>query len=150
MPVSSWGPPTWNFFHVLAEKVKEETFDECKHNLFQFIQRICRNLPCPTCASHATSLLKKVNFSAIKGKQDLKNVLFMMHNAVNRQKSKPVFEHHQLTFYSNKKFIPSYNHFIASFRTRGNMTLLADTLHRQFLVAELKTWISKNIRYFPE
>lgn len=148
MPTSSWGPPTWNFLHTMAEKAKEETFPASKNNIFQFLMRICKNLPCPICSAHATSLMKRINLAAIKTPEDLKKVLFMMHNAVNRKKGKPLFEYSQIKRYSSNNLIAAYNSFIAVYKTRGNMALMTDSLHRQLLVKDLKQWIQKNIGYF--
>ena len=30
----TWGPPTWYLFHTLAEKIKDEHFNEMKRNNF--------------------------------------------------------------------------------------------------------------------
>jgi hypothetical protein len=148
MPTSTWGPPTWVFLHTLVEKLKDETFQESKHIVFQFISRICKNLPCPTCSAHAMLLLKRVHFPNVKTKEDFKHVLFIMHNAVNRQKGKALFEYSNLKMYANKQLIPTYNAFISVFKTRGNMTLLPDSMQRQILISDLKQWIQKNLKYF--
>ena len=73
----------------------------------------------------------------------------MMHNAVNRQKNKPIFEYSKLdNLYSSKNFISCYNSFINVFQTRGNMALLTDSLHRKLLTSQLKVWIQSNISKF--
>ena len=146
---STWGPPTWTFLHTLAEKVKEGSYNEIRNNLILFIIRICKNLPCPYCSQHATQILSRANFGNIKTKQDLKNVLYMMHNAVNRSKNKPIFEHSNLdSVYAKKNLIATYNSFINVFQTRGNMALLTDSLHRRLLTSDLKVWVQANISKF--
>ena len=149
MSLSTWGPPTWIFLHTLAEKVKDNSYHEIKNSLILFIIRICKNLPCPTCATHATQILSRANFSNIKTKNDLKNVLYMMHNAVNRQKNKPIFEYANLeNCYSNRNLLNCYNNFISVYQTRGNMSLLTDSLHRKLLTSQLKVWMQSNINKF--
>jgi hypothetical protein len=58
-----WGEPIWNLFHVLAEKVKEETFANIREELLNIIYTICANLPCPDCANHATTYMNNINYS---------------------------------------------------------------------------------------
>ena len=48
-----WGPTTWTFFHVLAEKINEEFFLKNKNEVLQIIVTISNNLPCPLCSQHA-------------------------------------------------------------------------------------------------
>ena len=81
-----WGKPTWYFLHTLAEKVKTENFDKIKNQLLNIIYSICCNLPCPTCATHAQAYLNKINFKNITSKDQLKNILYVFHNSLNKQK----------------------------------------------------------------
>lgn len=149
MPISTWGPPVWKFFHTLAEKVKDSEFDNIKLTLFMFIKQICKSLPCPTCSAHATDILQKINFESVKTKQDFKNVLFLFHNTVNKTKQKPLFNYTLLdSTYSDSDLIESYNNFISVYQTRGNFRLLAESFQRNLLINKLKSWIQQNIHYF--
>lgn len=84
-----WGNITWLLFHTLAEKIKEEYFDESISILFKSIKSICFNLPCPYCAQHAREELAKVNSSLITNKQRFKEFLFAFHNKVNENVNYP-------------------------------------------------------------
>jgi hypothetical protein len=148
-PPEVWGPPIWTFLHALAEKVNENRYIEIAPQLFFFIRKICRYLPCPDCSQHASQFFSRVNFASLKTKDDFKNILFMLHNAVNRRKFKPYFPHASLTeAYSNKKIVPVYNDFIRVFHTRGNMRLLAESFQRNMIVRDLKKWLTTNIAAF--
>ena len=81
-----WGEPTWFLFHTLAEKIKEEEFLNLRFELLGYIKKICGNLPCPTCAQHATKYLNGVNFNTIQTKKDLQFMLFSFHNDINKKK----------------------------------------------------------------
>jgi hypothetical protein len=150
MPISTWGPPTWIFLHTFAEKIKDDAeFRLVKQDIWNFIVQICKNLPCPTCSAHSSNILKKVNVEMIKSKQDLKNVLFLFHNAVNQSKGKPAFQLSDLDeSYKSNKLIETYNNFINIFQTKGNMSLLTDSFQRKILVAKLKSWIQTNYKFF--
>jgi hypothetical protein len=143
MSQSIWGPPTWTLFHTLIEKVTDE---KIVVPLFQYIVRICYNLPCPDCAGHAKAFFSKINHSSIKTKTDLRNLMYIFHNMVNKRKNKPLFHVDRLADYKTKNTIQVYNQFIQVYQTRGNIKLLADSLQRQMLVKEFKIWVIANIK----
>lgn len=145
-----WGEPTWFLFHTLAEKVKEENFAQIRSELFDVIKTICMNLPCPDCAGHATKYMKGVDFSTIKTKQDLKDMLFSFHNTVNKRKGYEQFAYEELgAKYSaavTKNII--YN-FMTYFQDKHfSIRMIADDFHRGRLVSKLKIWFNDNIKYF--
>ena len=146
--VSRWGPPTWNFFHTLAEKINEDKFSTVFPQVVSVLKQICRNLPCPDCANHATQFLEKVNFANIKTKSDFKNIMYFFHNTVNRRKHKTPFDMKNLDLYSKNNIITAYNNFIAVYHTSGNMKLLADSFQRKIIVNQLKKWMMANIQFF--
>ena len=145
---SRWGPPTWNFFHTLAEKINEEKFPIIFPQVVLILRQICKNLPCPDCANHATQFLEKVNFANIKTKSDFKNIMYIFHNMVNRRKRRPSYDIKNLEVYSKNNIISAYNNFIAVYHTNGNLKLLADSFQRKIIVNELKKWMTMNVRYF--
>ena len=146
--VSRWGPPTWNFFHTLAEKINEDKFSTVFPQVVSVLKQICRNLPCPDCANHATQFLEKVNFANIKTKSDFKNIMYFFHNTVNRRKRKTPFDMKNLELYGKNNIITAYNNFIAVYHTSGNMKLLADSFQRKIIVNQLKKWMMANIQFF--
>ena len=52
-----WGPPTWTLFHVMSEKVNEKAYPLLCDKMLTMIKLICKNLPCPYCATDATNYL---------------------------------------------------------------------------------------------
>ena len=63
-----WGPPTWTLFHVMAEKVNEQAYPLLRDKMLTMIKMICKNLPCPYCATDATMFLNKINLADLKTK----------------------------------------------------------------------------------
>ena len=145
---SQWGPPIWYFFHVLVENVKEESFAIIGPQILNQIIQICYNLPCPECAQHAKIFWTRSKLGTIKTKGDLKNVLYIFHNSVNRRNNKPLFHYDRLEIYKKTNLIKSFNIFIANFNTNGNMTLLTESFHRRRLVSSLRKWLIYNISHF--
>jgi len=146
---SRWGPPTWNLFHTIIEKVKDEEFLNIKNTLFHFIRRICSILPCPDCSAHATLFLSKVNPDGIKTREDFRNMLAFFHNVVNRRRHTPMINITSiLETYKTNNLIVVYNTFIKEFNTRGNIKLMSDSMQRRFVVSDFRKWIMTNITKF--
>jgi len=149
MSIAKWGPPIWSFLHTFVEKIKDEaSFQVIKNELMHLIVKICKNLPCPVCSQHSAEWLSRVQFSNIKSQTDLKNLLFMFHNFVNKSKNKPLLQIDCLEKYQNNNFIDTYNQFISTYHTKGNFSLLSESFQRKLLISDLKFWIRKNIKYF--
>jgi hypothetical protein len=145
-----WGEPTWFLFHTLAEKVKEEYFHTIRYELLNTIVIICKNLPCPDCANHATEYMKKVDFNSIKTKQDLKLMLFQFHNVVNQKKQFPLFPIDELdTKYSNANLVNIIQLFMFHFQDKHHsIRMIANDLYRSRIAEQLKIWFNNNICYF--
>ena len=70
MSPAQWGPPTWILLHAIAEKINESFFPDISVQLFQIISQICKNLPCPECAAHATQFLNSVKMTPMNGTKE--------------------------------------------------------------------------------
>ena len=149
MSPNYWGPPTWKLLHTLAAKVKEDKYPLISQQLYNYIVQICHNLPCPECSSHAKLFLSKINSQNLKTKSDLKNMLYVFHNAVSTRKGSQLFKYEQLdSNYENVNIIIAFNEFSKNFNTNGNMKFISDNFHRQQLLMVFKKWIMQNISCF--
>jgi hypothetical protein len=148
MAQSLWGPPVWTLFHTLIEKIKEEHYPFLGPQLFHFIKRISSVLPCPECSQHAIQFLSKVNIDLLKTKNDLRNLIYIFHNVVNKKNGKELFYVEKLCVYKEKNIIAVYNHFVRVYNTKGNMNLMADAFQRQLLLKDFKRWLMSNISKF--
>lgn len=145
-----WGEPTWFLFHTLAEKVKDEQFQSIRYDLLNTIVTICKNLPCPDCANHASEYMKKVDFNSIRTKQDLKLMLFQFHNVVNQKKQYPMFSINELeSKYSNANLVNIIQIFMFHFQDKSHsIRMIANDLYRSRIADQLKVWFNNNIHYF--
>ena len=150
MSPSTWGPSTWMFMHTLVAKIKESSFPAVGQNLIRILIQICNNLPCPECAQHAKHFWVKVKTENISSKTDLINLLFVFHNMVNKRKQYPAFKYDNLAYYDSKNVIDTYNSFSRNFNTRGNMSLISESFHRNMMLSALRTWMMKNITHFDK
>ena len=145
-----WGAPIWYFFHTLAEKVKENEFLSIRNDLLNNIILICKNLPCPNCAAHATEYMSKINFNVINSKDDLKTLLLDFHNIVNKRKGYQIFTRKELDEkYSKAITINIFNSFLIVFQDKHkSIRMIADDMYRQRLSIILKDWITNNYNKF--
>ena len=60
MSPSKWGPPIWTLFHTLAEQITDEGYNVIGKQLYSYILKICKYLPCPDCSNHATIFFEKL------------------------------------------------------------------------------------------
>lgn len=146
-PPEVWGPPVWTLFHTLSAQLEN---DDLIYQLFMYIQRVCKFLPCPECSQDATTFLQKVKLNEIKTADDLSKTLYLFHNHVNRKKHKPLFNYSELVKYKSYNLIRVFQSFTRVYNTRGNMRLIADEFQRNMVIAEFKQWIGTNISSFKQ
>jgi hypothetical protein len=148
MNINIWGPACWNLFHTLAEKIKDDHFIFIGNQLYNQIVMICYNLPCSDCSQHAKMFLSKVDPLKIKTKNDLKNLLFVMHNAVNNRKQKQLHRYENLETYKNNNLINVFNAFSITYNTNGNLQLITENFHRVRCLQAFTKWLKQNINHF--
>ncbi len=56
-----WGRSTWQLFHSMGEKINPYFYTSNRYLILDMIKQICKNLPCPDCAKHATSFMNNVH-----------------------------------------------------------------------------------------
>ena len=88
MSKQAWGNATWFMMHTLAQKLRPEYASAVPSLLLQF-ENVCRNLPCPDCAEHASRMFATANIAAVVDKDSLMRFLYELHDAVNRRLGKP-------------------------------------------------------------
>ena len=85
---SFWGKATWYFFHVIASRINDNYYRTNCEYIWGFIKKICFNLPCPHCKTHATNYVKNINISQVNTRGKLERFLFDFHNSVNSSTGK--------------------------------------------------------------
>ena len=83
--ITIWGPYTWAFLHIMAEKIKDEHFNKCKNDIINIIIALFSHLPCDYCAEHAHNVISYINERNIVSKDKLKMFLFNFHNEVSKR-----------------------------------------------------------------
>jgi uncharacterized protein YvpB len=144
-----WGPAIWTLFHTLIEKINEDEYKIIGIELYNFISQICNFLPCPECAKHASRFLSSVKLESVKTKEGLRKIIYILHNAVNLQKQKKLYNYDDLEIYKTKNIIVVYNNFIKCFKSStGNMKLINDGFQRQMIAKNFRKWFLKNFKSF--
>ena len=147
MSINKWGPAVWLLFHTIVEKINDPDNTRVCRELFHQIKNICKYLPCPDCASHATANLANVNISRINSKTDLKNILFIFHNSVNARKNKPPFSLDQLDKYKTANLSMVLYNFKMNYNSARNMKLMNDTFQRKIVINKFNAWLELNKNY---
>lgn len=147
-PPEIWGPPIWTFFHVMAEKIIDEKFNEVSPQIFMWMKRICHFLPCPECSMHASSFLGKIKPSDIDTKQKFIGMVYLFHNTVNVRKRKPLFNFANMNKYKNVNIIEAFKGFLKVYNTKGNMKLLTESFQRDIILRDIHKWMRFNLHFF--
>lgn len=139
-----WGRPTWRFFHVIAHKIKPEYFNQVRKGMLDTIYSICCTLPCPVCSEHAKQYLNAINFNAIQSKEDLKDMLFNFHNAVNVRKNYAPFSREELdATYDQFNTIAVAREFMFYYKDRHrSIKLVADDMMRTKIAGNVQNWFN--------
>jgi hypothetical protein len=150
VPKILWGPAIWSFLHCLAEKVKDSSYDLLKKDIFFHIESICKNLPCPTCSSHASQYLQKVDFTKLRTKEDLKLMLYNFHNVVNKRLGKPEYKIIDMHMkYPQLNFYDEINMFFKFFENKHKtVNMLSNDIYTMRISKNIKHWLSENIYHF--
>jgi hypothetical protein len=145
-----WGEPTWFFMHTMAQKIKPEYFQQIRQGFLSQINNICRNLPCPDCAAHASQYLDKSNFNRIQTKDELILFLYDFHNSVNVRKGIPTFPKEELyDKYSKANTMNIINYFLFHFADKSkSIRMISNDMYRMRIINLLKEWLNGNIQYF--
>lgn len=145
-----WGKPIWTFFHVMAQKMKDEHFHILIPGFMQMIVSICSILPCPICSKHAIEYINSTNINNIRSKTDLIDFFHRFHNAVNQRKGYAFFPRENVVAtYENLSTYLVIREFMFHFEDRHRSAkLMAEDFLRRRVVPQVKTWINTNIQYF--
>lgn len=149
MSPAHWGPPTWLLLHSLVEQIHESHFPEISLQLFNLISQICKNLPCPECATHATEFMNSVKMNTIQTKENFRMMLLYFHNKVNIRKKKPTFEASGLDKYATVNLPIAFSMFVSEYTKKPpNFKLMADVSVRKRIVQTTSTWLNQNQSIF--
>lgn len=139
-----WGPSIWNLFHCMSFDLKSENYDDIQ-NAINIIVTICYNLPCPICSEHAKKNLSKYNLKYINTVSKFRHFVFSLHNRVNQDLNKPLFDINDLNQkYENKNINIVLNNFFVTFRTIRTSGLTLYSFHRDELLKNVKNYFIKN------
>jgi hypothetical protein len=146
MSKEKWSIPTWMFFHGLAEKIDNDYYKTHNKEVFDIVNIICQNLPCPYCRVNATKYLKKIHINTLKTKEDLKMFFFDFHNHVNKKLGKKIFAKSILNKYKNINIFHAYKWFDQKFY--GNYIIQHDfnKWRRNIVKEKVKHFFGSNWR----
>ena len=140
-----WGPIIWTFIHSLIAKLRnEKKADE----LLMIIKQILSNLPCPSCAAHATAYFAKMSVGNMS-KKKLKDVLYVFHNSINVKKKVVPFHYKDMSRYDSINLNIAFNQFRRAFQpSTGNMNMIMESFQRKMALQKITKWFMDNRSHF--
>lgn len=149
-PKLLWGPAIWYLFHTMAEKVKESSFKIIKNDLIANVKTICSNLPCPTCSTHATQYINKIDMNKIQTKEDFKYMFYIFHNSVNKRLGKPEFSLNELNEkYPKGNICEIITLFFKYFEDKHkSINMISNDMYTMRISKILRSWFTNNINHF--
>ena len=112
---AAWSIPTWFFLHGFAEKINETYYNNNYGKCFNIIRRICNNIPCEICRTHASYKMKLTKDHMINTKEKLINFLFDFHNEVSQRVGNTMFDKTILIKYKTYNIRKGYDYFVKSY-----------------------------------
>jgi len=149
--MQKWGPITWNLFHTMAEKIKDEHFDRHFPQLWKHFTKICHSLPCPQCSEHATIYIKQFRETQIKNKDLFQKFIHQFHNHANNNTNKPLYKIEILDIYKNNNLSQVFNDFIIEWNyqmNQKNINLIAHNFIRKKTIKDFHLWFYSNLDIF--
>ena len=135
-----WGPPTWYFFHTLAEKIRPEFYTKHRDVIISFIHNTCIHLPCGFCSQHAKTYIRTLNYKSAPTKEHLKRFLFNFHNNINKITHKPPFSNYDR--YKKGDLSKIYEYFRYWYCQSSSLSKrFADTRKRKLLVKQIGDYL---------
>ena len=92
-----WGPPLWNFLHILSFSYPENPTLEEQQDMRNFFLSLHKVLCCKPCKFSFGEKLNRTEFNdALESRKNLKEWLLKIHNEVNKSNNKPMYTMKQL------------------------------------------------------
>ena len=114
-----WSRPTWKLFHILTANIIEEKFDDTfKNDCITLFTKICNNIPCMMCRTHASEKMTKINRDEITSARELELFFYKFHNEVNEITNTKIFPENKLVKYKSKsvkKIIKEFKHVLENY-----------------------------------
>ncbi len=150
MKKSEWGPLYWKTLHCMAIHIKNHLFSIEKQQIWNNINKILINLPCPYCKQHAMGMIKKVSYSNIKCKNDLIKLLYNMHEEVNKRlKKKGITYQEHIEYYKNMNVKEVFIEFLKSNLTDKVVPkLMMFSLQKKMFMNDFNMYLGENLHKY--
>lgn len=145
-----WGPPTWILLHSIVEQIKNPDFNNYKLNILNIIKNICVHVPCQISSQTSRFFLNNLNIDSLQNLHDIKVMLYLFHNFVNKNNKKAIFN------FSDTKKYKDVNLSLAFglFRTLhlNNLYLKNSANHNKMvtIINDVNNFILENIVYYDK
>ena len=145
-----WGPPTWILLHSIVEQIKNPDFNNYKVNILNIIKNICINVPCQVSSQTSRFFLNNVNINTLQNLHDIKVMLYLFHNFVNKNNKKAIFNFSDTKKYKDVNLSQAFGLF-RNFHL-NNLNLKNSMNHNKMvtIINDINKFILENIVYYDK
>lgn len=150
MKKSEWGPLYWKTLHCMVIHINNDMFNSEKKKIWDIINKIISNLPCPYCKQHASSMIKKISYINIKCKNDLIKIIYSMHEEVNKRlKKKGISYEEHIDYYKKMNIKDIFTEFLKkNLNDRAVPKLMMFAVQKKMFLNELNIYLGKNLHKY--
>ena len=143
-----WGPPTWLLLHSIAEQIKNEDFNNYKFKFLNIIKNICLNLPCRISSQSSIFFLNNLNINTLQNLDDIKMMLYLFHNYINKNNKKQIFNFSDTKKYKDVNISKAFGLFNNLYSNNLYVRKSVNYNNMQLVINDINKFIEENIFYY--
>jgi hypothetical protein len=145
-----WGPPTWILLHSIVEQIKNPDFNNYKVNILNIIKNICINVPCQVSSQTSRFFLNNVNINTLQNLHDIKVMLYLFHNFVNKNNKKAIFNFSDTKKYKDVNLSLAFGLFRNLHLNNLNLKNSMNHNKMVIIINDINNFILENIVYYDK
>jgi len=144
---NKWGPPTWILLHSIVEQIKNPDFNHYKVTICNIIKNICVQVPCQISSQTSRFFLNNVNINTLQNLHDIKVMLYLFHNFVNKNNKKTIFNFSDTKIYKDVNLSLVFGLFRNLHLNNLSLNNSAN-YNKMVLINDVNKFILENIVYY--
>ncbi len=145
-----WGPPTWILLHSIVEQIKNPDYNYYKLTICNIIKNICVNVPCQVSSQTSRFFLNNVNSNTLQNLHDIKVMLYLFHNFVNKNNKKAIFNFSDTKKYKDVNLSLAFGLFRNLHLNNLNLKNYVNHNKMVIIINDINNFILENIVYYDK
>ena len=136
--------------HSIAEQIKNEDFDNYKFKFLNIIKNICLNLPCRISSQSSIFFLNNLNINTLQKLDDIKMMLYLFHNYINKNNKKQIFNFSDTKKYKDVNISKAFGLFYNLYSNNLYLRKSVNYNNMLLVINEINKFIEENIFYYDK